>query len=48
MIIELAEMYGVDLPTSTMVGDQAVDKAAAQAAGLGHFIYAHEFFGWQA
>lgn len=48
MIIELAEMYGVDLPTSTMVGDQEVDKAAAQAAGLGHFIYAHEFFGWQA
>ncbi|HUY19565.1 MAG TPA: HAD-IIIA family hydrolase [Candidatus Binataceae bacterium] len=46
MIHELAEMYGVDLALSTMVGDQEVDAEAAQAAGIGHFIYAKDFFGW--
>jgi histidinol-phosphate phosphatase family protein len=47
MIVELARMYGVDLNASTMVGDQAVDEQAARAAGVGHFIYAAEFFGWK-
>jgi histidinol-phosphate phosphatase family protein len=47
MIVELARMYGVDLKASTMVGDQAVDEQAAQAAGVGRFIYAAEFFGWK-
>ncbi len=46
MIRELAQMYGVDLPTSTMVGDQEIDAEAARAAGLGHFVYAKDFFGW--
>jgi|SRR5208282_1477935 len=47
MITDLAEMYGVDLKTSTMVGDQEVDQKAAQAAGVGNFVYAKDFFGWQ-
>ncbi len=47
MIIELAQTYGVDLPISTMVGDQEIDAAAARAAGVGRFIYAKDFFGWQ-
>ena len=47
MITELAEIHGVDLKASTMVGDQEVDAEAARAAGLGHFIWAHEFFGWK-
>jgi histidinol-phosphate phosphatase family protein len=46
MITELAELYGVDLPASTMVGDQEVDAVAARAAGVGRFIFARDFFGW--
>jgi histidinol-phosphate phosphatase family protein len=47
LITELAAAHGVDLKASTMVGDQAIDAEAARRAGLGHFIYAHDFFGWQ-
>lgn len=46
MITELANVYGVDLNASTMVGDQEVDELAAKAAGVGRFIYARDFFGW--
>jgi len=46
MITELAELYGVDLKASTMVGDQEVDERAARAAGVGNFVYAKDFFGW--
>ncbi len=46
MISELAEMYGVDLTSSTMVGDQEVDRLAAEAAGVAKFIAAKDFFGW--
>lgn len=46
MITELAELYGVDLCNSTMVGDQDVDEQAAKAAGVARFIDAREFFGW--
>jgi histidinol-phosphate phosphatase family protein len=46
MILELAEIHGVDLRGSTMVGDQEVDEQAARAAGVGKFIYARDFFGW--
>jgi D-glycero-D-manno-heptose 1,7-bisphosphate phosphatase len=46
MITELAELYGVDLSASTMVGDQEVDEQAARAAGVARFIYAKDFFGW--
>ena len=47
MITDLAEMYGVELATSTMVGDQEVDEKAARAASVGRFIYAKDFFGWK-
>ncbi len=47
MILELAEMYGVDLKTSTMIGDQEVDRLAGEAAGVGKFVSAHDFFGWK-
>jgi D-glycero-D-manno-heptose 1,7-bisphosphate phosphatase len=47
MIIELAEMFGVDLDSSTMVGDQEVDRQAGEAAGVGEFIFAKDFFGWK-
>jgi D-glycero-D-manno-heptose 1,7-bisphosphate phosphatase len=46
MITELAEMYGVDLATSTMVGDQEVDRLAGEAAGVANFVAAKDFFGW--
>src|ERR1700674_2935459 len=47
MILELAEIHGVDLEGSTMVGDQEVDEQAARAGGVGKFIYARDFFGWK-
>jgi D-glycero-D-manno-heptose 1,7-bisphosphate phosphatase len=47
MITELAEIHGVDLKASTMVGDQDVDAAAARAAGVGKFVWARDFFGWE-
>jgi D-glycero-D-manno-heptose 1,7-bisphosphate phosphatase len=47
MITELAEMYGVDLASSTMVGDQEVDRQASEAAGVAKFVDAKDFFGWK-
>ena len=46
MITELADMYGVDLTASTMVGDQEVDRLAGKAAGIAKFVAAKDFFGW--
>jgi histidinol-phosphate phosphatase family protein len=47
MLTELGATYGVDLAGSMMVGDQEIDAAAARAAGVGHFIWARDFFGWK-
>jgi D-glycero-D-manno-heptose 1,7-bisphosphate phosphatase len=47
MITELADMYGVDLASSTMVGDQEVDRLAGEAAGVAKFVAAAEFFEWK-
>jgi len=47
MITELAELYGVDLDSSTMVGDQEVDRQAGESAGVGKFVFAQDFFGWK-
>ncbi|HXZ88570.1 MAG TPA: HAD-IIIA family hydrolase [Candidatus Binataceae bacterium] len=47
MVTELAAVHGVDLKISTMVGDQEVDAAAACAAGVGRFVWARDFFGWE-
>ena len=47
MITELAELYGVDLDSSTMVGDQEVDRQAGEAAGVAKFVFAEDFFGWR-
>ncbi len=47
MIVELAETFGVDLKASTGVGDQEVDERACAAGGVGHFVYAKDFFGWK-
>ena len=46
MIAELADMYGVDLTASTMIGDQEVDRLAGEAAGVAKFVAAKDFFGW--
>jgi D-glycero-D-manno-heptose 1,7-bisphosphate phosphatase len=46
MVMELAQVYGVDLAGSTMVGDQDVDEQCAKAAGVGRFVYADKFFKW--
>ena len=47
MITELAELYGVDLDSSTMIGDQEVDRQAGEAAGVAKFVFAEDFFGWR-
>jgi D-glycero-D-manno-heptose 1,7-bisphosphate phosphatase len=47
MITELADLYGVDLASSTMVGDQEVDRLAGEAAGVAKFVAAADFFGWK-
>lgn len=47
MLTELGAMFGVDMAGSTMVGDQEVDAEAARAAGVGHFEWAGDFFGWK-
>ena len=47
MITELAELYGVDLDSSTMVGDQEVDRQAGEAASVAKFVFAEDFFGWK-
>ena len=47
MIKDLAWAHGVDHAASTMVGDQEIDALAARTAGVGHFVYARDFFGWQ-
>lgn len=46
MITELADLYGVDLTSSTMVGDQEVDRQAAKAGGVARYVAAEDFFGW--
>jgi len=47
MIAELAQIHGVDLAASTMIGDQEIDELAGKAAGVGKFIHAKDFFGWR-
>ena len=47
MIVELAETFGVDLKSSTGVGDQLVDEQACRAGWVGRFVYAKDFFGWK-
>ena len=47
MITELAELYGVDLDSSTMIGDQEVDRQAGEAGGVAKFVFAEDFFGWR-
>ena len=47
MIAELTETFGVDLKSSTGVGDQEVDELACKAGGVARFIYAKDFFGWK-
>jgi histidinol phosphatase-like enzyme len=47
MLTELGATYGVDMAESTMVGDQEIDAAAARSAGVGHFVWAHDFFRWK-
>jgi D-glycero-D-manno-heptose 1,7-bisphosphate phosphatase len=46
MFLALAERHALDLGVSTHVGDSQKDRDAAHAAGLAHFIWAHDFFNW--
>jgi D-glycero-D-manno-heptose 1,7-bisphosphate phosphatase len=46
MFVDLARAFPIDLAASTHVGDSPKDREAAIAAGIGHFVWASEFFGW--
>lgn len=46
MFLELARLHDVSLAASTHVGDSAKDRDAAEAAGVGTFIWSRDFFGW--
>jgi histidinol-phosphate phosphatase family protein len=46
MFLELAAAHGLDLAASTHVGDSEKDREAAAAAGIGRFVWAADFFGW--
>jgi D-glycero-D-manno-heptose 1,7-bisphosphate phosphatase len=46
MFLELAHAWKLDLASSTHVGDADKDREAARAAGIGTFVWAHDFFGW--
>jgi histidinol phosphatase-like enzyme len=47
MFLELAALHAVDLASSTHVGNADKDREAAAAAGVGTFVWAHDFFGWR-
>ena len=44
MITGLADKHFVDVKRSVLVGDSEIDQQAAQNAGIGHFIWARDFF----
>ena len=44
MITGLADKHFVDVKQSVLVGDSKIDQQAAQNAGIGHFIWASDFF----
>lgn len=44
MITGLADKHFVDVKQSVLVGDSKIDQQAAQNAGIGHFIWARDFF----
>ena len=47
MFLELAAAWDLDLARSIHVGDSPRDREAAQAARIGTFYWAREFFGWE-
>ena len=46
VFLELAELHGVDLGSSTHVGDSESDRGGAASAGIGTFVWARDFFDW--
>ena len=44
MVLALADKHWVDPGRSTMVGDSENDRRCAQAAGVGRFVWAWDFF----
>ena len=45
LVLDLAATYGVDLATSTLVGDTEVDRALASRCGIPTFYWAGAYFG---
>lgn len=46
MILGLADKHFVDLQYSIFVGDSESDRRCAEAACIGSFVWAKEYFGW--
>jgi histidinol phosphatase-like enzyme len=44
MAFEARDRLGLDLAASIMVGDLETDRLFARNAGIGTFIWEHEFF----
>ena len=47
LLLDLAASHGIDLERAIMVGDSENDRRSAEAAGIGRFEWAHDFFGWK-
>jgi len=46
MVTDLAQTFGVELAASIFVGDQEMDRECSEAAGVGKFVFAKDFFGF--
>lgn len=44
MVLELTQMYTLNLAQAVMIGDTANDEQCAQRAGIGTFLWARSFF----
>lgn len=46
MLLGLADKHFVDLQASIFVGDSESDRRCAEAACIGSYVWAKEYFGW--
>jgi D-glycero-D-manno-heptose 1,7-bisphosphate phosphatase len=45
LVLGLATAHDIDLAASTMVGDTDTDRRLSEAAGMGRFVWAADYFG---
>ncbi len=44
MLLDLAQAHGLELARTLLVGDSESDRRCAEAAGVGAFMWAKDFF----